>query len=123
MGNLDAVLNQLKEEQRQAQQQIARLEQAIDAIQGLVTNTGSASKQRTVSTVKRPMSEATRRKLSLAQKARWANAKKPSQSVSNTGGSNARPAKRIFSVATRRKLAAAQRARWAKVRTAAKKAA
>jgi hypothetical protein len=58
--------------------------------------------------VKRTMSAAGRRKISLAQKARWAKRASRSQGAE-------RP-KRTLSAAGRRKIAAAQRARWAKVK-------
>jgi hypothetical protein len=51
----------------------------------------------------------TRKRMSLAQKARWAKA---------TG--HAPKPKRTMSASARRKIAAAQRARWAKVRAAKK---
>ncbi len=57
----------------------------------------------------RSMSASARRKISLAQKARWAKAK----------GQAPKP-KRKISLAGRRRIAAAQRARWAKVRTGKK---
>jgi hypothetical protein len=53
----------------------------------------------------RTMSAAARRKISLAQKARWAK----------TRGHASKP-KRTISAAGRKRIAAAQRARWAKVR-------
>jgi len=56
------------------------------------------------------MSAAARRKISLAQKARWAKAK----------GHAPKP-KRTISAAGRKRIAAAQRARWAKVRVQQKK--
>jgi hypothetical protein len=58
----------------------------------------------------RTMSAAARRKISLAQKARWAKAK----------GHEPKP-KRIISAAGRKRIAAAQRARWAKLKAAKKK--
>ena len=58
------------------------------------------------------MSAAARRKISLAQKARWAKAK----------GHAPKP-KRTISVAGKKRIAAAQRARWARVRAEQKKAA
>src|SRR5437899_12864015 len=58
---------------------------------------------------RRTLSAAARRKMSLAQKARWA------RRTLGTEAPTARP-KRTLSVAARRKIAAAQRARWAKVR-------
>src|ERR1022692_2080033 len=49
------------------------------------------------------VSAAARRKMSLAQKARWAK----------NGESSAGKPKRVMSAAARKKIAAAQRARWA----------
>jgi nucleoid-associated protein YgaU len=57
------------------------------------------------------MSAAARRKISLAQKARWAKAK----------GRAPKP-KRTISAAGKKRIAAAQRARWAKVKAQQKKA-
>ena len=51
------------------------------------------------------MSAAARRKISLAQKARWAKAK-----------SHAPKPKRTISAAGKKRIAAAQRARWAKLK-------
>ena len=62
---------------------------------------------------KRIVSAASRRKMALAQKARWAGLRKESQSVSA-------PAKRTMSAAGRKRIAAAQRRRWAKVRAGKK---
>jgi hypothetical protein len=58
----------------------------------------------------RTLSASTRRRMSIAQRARWARAK-----------GRARKPKRTISAAGRRKIAAAQRARWAKVRAQQKK--
>jgi hypothetical protein len=58
---------------------------------------------------RRTMSAAARRKISLAQKARWAKAK----------GRALKP-KRTMSAAGRKRIAAAQRARWAKIRAGKK---
>jgi hypothetical protein len=63
---------------------------------------------------RRQMSASARRRISLAQKARWA------KRSGNTTGSA--PAKRTMSASARRKIAAAQRARWAKVRAGRKAA-
>ncbi len=56
------------------------------------------------------LSAAARRRMSLAQKARWAKAK----------GHASKP-KRKMSAAGRKRIAAAQRARWAKLKAAKKK--
>ena len=60
------------------------------------------------------VSAAARRKMSLAQKARWAKATSP-----NGATSTPKPA-RVMSAAARKKIAAAQRARWAKFRASKK---
>jgi len=57
----------------------------------------------------RTVSASARRRMSLAQKARWA--KRASKNQSTT-----MKTKRTMSASARRKIAAAQRARWAKVR-------
>jgi hypothetical protein len=80
-------------------------------------STGSADTK-----AKRLISAASRRKMALAQKARWANFRKnlqPTAVANTTSPANARGK---ISAAGRKRIAAAQRARWAKVR-AAKKAA
>jgi hypothetical protein len=58
------------------------------------------------------VSASARKRMSLAQKARWAKAK-----------GHAQKAKRTISAAGRKRIAAAQRARWAKVRAQQKKTA
>jgi hypothetical protein len=63
----------------------------------------------------RNLSASARKKMSLAQKARWAK-------TSSTGPVDAVP-KRTMSPAARRKIAAFQRARWAKIKAQQKKAA
>jgi hypothetical protein len=72
----------------------------------------------------RRISAASRRKMALAQKARWAKIRKgpkPIAAAAKTTGST--PVKRTMSASARRKIAAAQRARWAKIRAKQKKAA
>ena len=75
----------------------------VDAALSILGKSNDGSSRRT-------LSASARRRISLAQKARWARAK----------GHTPKP-KRTISTAGRRRIAAAQRARWAKVR--AKKAA
>ena len=100
MANLSGVVQQLKKERDRAQEEVKRLGAALAALTGL--RTGPARKRRT-------LSAAARRKMSLAQKARWARRTLGSQAAT------ARP-KRTMSAAARRKIAAAQRVRWAKVK-------
>jgi len=100
MSNLSGIVKQLKKERDRVERELSGLNAALAAF----VNVYAGSKP------KRKVSAATRRKLSLAQKARWAN------------GQAQRP-KRTISASARRKIAAAQRARWAKVRAQKKKAA
>jgi hypothetical protein len=73
----------------------------VDAALSVLGKLGGGSKH--------TMSAAGRRRISLAQKARWAKTK----------GRAPKP-KRTISVAGRERIAAAQRARWAKVRAGKK---
>lgn len=97
MKHMSVVVQQLKKEREQVQEQLQRIDEALSAL-GSVSSNGTT----------RTMSAAGRRKISLAQKARWAKAK-----------GHAPKAKRTISLAGRRRIAAAQRARWAKLKRAA----
>jgi hypothetical protein len=91
---MSGVVQQLRRERERAQKEIGRIDAALAAL-GSVSSNGAG----------RTMSAAARRKLSLAQKARWAKR-------------TAKP-KRIILAAGRKRIAAAQRARWAKMKRAA----
>ena len=93
MANISAVIAQLKAERERAHKEAQRLDAALAAL----------ASTHTISTRQHTMSAAARRRISIAQKARWAKQRAPKP-------------KRIVSAATRRKLAAVQRARWAKVK-------
>jgi len=95
MGNLSNALQQLRQERKQMQSQVEKLDQAISVIESL---NGSATIQNENQPT-RIISAASRRKMARAQKARWARAKNGSQPV------------------------ATQRAKWAKVKAQEKKAA
>jgi hypothetical protein len=101
MANLSGVVQQLKKAHAEAQGEVKRLGAALAAL-GSLTGRSPARQRRT-------LSAAARRKISLAQKARWA------KRGSNTQKGTTRP-KRTMSAAARRKIAAAQRARWANVK-------
>jgi hypothetical protein len=96
MANVSAVVGQLKQELERAKKEVERFGAALAAL-------GSSSSNGN----RRTMSAAGRRKISLAQKARWAKQK---------GQVKAARPKRIVSATARSKMAAAQQARWAKVR-------
>jgi hypothetical protein len=87
----------------EVEQEIAKLQRVADALRGTES---SQTKSGTTAGTSHRMSAAARRKISLAQKARWAK--------QNASVSSERP-KRTISAASRRKMAAAQKARWAKV--------
>jgi hypothetical protein len=84
-------------------EQIGRLQQARQLLGG-----GSSGTLKGRRRGKGTMSAAARRKISLAQKARWAKKK--------VSGPSGKP-KRTISAASRRRMAAAQKARWAKAKT------
>ena len=104
MADLAGVLKQLEEER-------SRIDQAIRAIGGLVGRNGGGA--RNSKRPKRTLSAAARKKISLAQKARWAKTRR------TAAGTRVH----TMSRAGRNKIAAAQRARWAKSRAQQKKAA
>jgi hypothetical protein len=105
MANFAGVLKELKQERD-------RINHVIEVIGNLVGRAG-AGIQTEPRRSKRTLSAAARRKISLAQKARWAKTRRA-----------AAPTRvRTMSRAARNKIAAAQRARWAKTRAQQKKAA
>src|SRR6202790_2556099 len=117
---LSNALQQLREERKQMQSNVEKLDRAISVIESL---NGSATTQN-ANRPTRIISAASRRKMAQAQRARWARAKNGSQpvvAIAKTAGSA--PVKRTMSTAARRKIAAAQRARWAKAKAQQKKAA
>jgi hypothetical protein len=98
MGHLSIVVQQLKKERERVHKEVQRIDAALAAL-GSVSSNG-ASRSHTISA-------AARRRISLAQKVRWAKQK--------ANGQLAKP-KRTISAAGRRRIAAAQRARWARVK-------
>jgi hypothetical protein len=120
MASLTNALQQLRAERQLAQLHVEKLDQAISVIESL---NGSRS-SRSVSQPTRVVSAASRRKMALAQRARWARIRKEAQPVAGaTKTTGLAIVKRTMSAAARRKIAAAQKTRWAKVRAAQKKAA
>jgi hypothetical protein len=114
MANLNDVLRQLREEHKQAQQHVEKLDKAISVISGLVTRNGSTAALNGAQP-KRFVSAVSRRRMARAQQARWARLRNGSRAAKAPG---ATPTRRILSIAARRKIAAAQRARWARVKAA-----
>lgn len=119
MANLTNALQELRGERSRAQLQVEKLDQAISVIESL--NGSGTSRNGNQPT--RIISAASRRKMALAQKARWARAGKGSQLAVGAGKTNtSAPMKRTMSASARRKIAAAQKTRWAKIRAGQKKA-
>jgi hypothetical protein len=120
MGSLINALQQLRAERREAQLHVEKLDQAISVMESLNASGTSPKTRKSV----RVISATSRRKMALAQKARWAKARKESQPAVGAMKPNRSGAvKRTMSVSARRKIAAAQRARWAKIRSGQKKTA
>jgi len=117
MASLTNALQQLRATRSRAQSELEKLDQAISVIESL----NGSGVSRKANQPKRIISAASRRKMALAQKARWARAGKgshPEKAVSDSA-----PVKRVISAAGRKRIAAATKARWAKFRAAKKKAA
>jgi hypothetical protein len=100
LKGLVSIVAELRAERTNLVNQLRHVDAALSVLGKLNGGSSYTSPRRT-------LSAAARRKISLAQKARWAKvAAKP---------------KRTMSAAARRKIAAAQRARWARVKDQAKK--
>jgi hypothetical protein len=119
MGNLNNALQQLREERKQAQLHVEKLDTAISVIESL-NGSGSFGK---AAQPTRIISQASRRKMAQAQRARWAKARKESQPVKTAKTTDPTPVKHTMSLAARKKIAAFQKARWAKIKAQQKKAA
>jgi hypothetical protein len=102
MARVSGIVKQIKKERDRVERELSGLNAALSAFVRVYKGAKPTGKRRT-------LSASARRKISLAQKARWAKQKaKPHSTMSAAG---------------RRKIAAAQRARWAKVKAQQKKAA
>jgi hypothetical protein len=119
MSNLGNALKELREKRNRARMEIEKLDQIISGIESL---NGTVTLHKPSQLI-RIISAASRRKMALAQRKRWASLRKqPQPAVGSAKTTSSGPAKRTMSAAARKKIAATQRARWAKIR-AAKKAA
>jgi hypothetical protein len=104
MSNLQNALKELREKRSRARMEIEKLDQIISGIESL-NGRGVAVPSKTAQP-KRIISAASRRKMALAQKARWAGLRKKSQPmVAKSTGSA--PAKRKISAVGRKKMAEA----------------
>jgi hypothetical protein len=107
LKGLASIVAELRVERTNLANQLKRVDAALSVL-------GKADVRSSSTKPRRTLSASARKRISLAQKARWA------KRAANDQAGNMKP-KRTMSASARRKIAAAQRARWAKVR--AKKAA
>lgn len=98
LNGLATIVSELRSERTHLVNQLRHVDAALSVLGKVDGGTSYAKPRRT-------LSAAGRKRISIAQQARWA---KP---------------KRSMSASSRRKIAAAQRARWAKVKAQQKKAA
>jgi hypothetical protein len=119
MGNLSSALQELRAERKQAQERVESIDQAISVIESLY---GSGT-VRQANQPTRIISQASRRKMAQAQRARWAKARKESQPAETAKTTASTPVKQTMATAARKKIAAFQRASWAKIKAQEKKAA
>jgi hypothetical protein len=117
LNGLSSIVSELRAERTNLVDELKHVDAALSVL-GKVSggSTHTHAQQPT-----RIISAASRRKMALAQRARWAKSRKESPGAAKTTGSA--PVKRTMSLSARRKIAAAQRARWAKVKVAQRKAA
>ena len=109
MPSLGNALQELRKDRSATQLRLEKLDQIISGIESL-NGTGAATRGETTQP-KRIVSAASRRKMALAQKARWAGIRKASQPAAGSA-----PAKRTMSAAAQRKISLVQKARWAKLK-------
>jgi hypothetical protein len=120
MANLISALRQLRDERNHAQAQVEKLNHAITVIEGLAGRSYAASRGNRRG--RGSLSAAARRRISEAQRRRWARRKR--RAVRRVAGLKAvSGGRKPLSAAGRRKIAAAQRARWARYRSQHKAAA
>jgi len=72
MTNIDKALDRLREERREAQNQVQKLGEAITVLEKLTRSSLGLASVSSTNRTKRVLSAAGRRRISLAQKARWA---------------------------------------------------
>ena len=72
MTNIAKAIDRLREERRDAQHQVQKLGEAITVLEKLTRGSGATLHSGATHRTKRVLSAAGRRRISLAQKARWA---------------------------------------------------
>ena len=72
MTSMAKAIVRLREEHREAQKQVKKLAEAISILEKLTRGGGASARGRVPHRAKRVLSAAGRKRISLAQKARWA---------------------------------------------------
>ena len=121
LNGLSSIVVELRAERTNLVNELKHIDAALSVL-GKVSGGSFHTKANQGTT--RIVSASSRRKMALAQRARWAKVRKESKPVPVAAKiTGAAPVKRTMSPSARRKIAAAQRARWAKVKGQRKKAA
>src|SRR5262245_16983834 len=109
MVNFKEIVQKMVRERDSMQAEIDKLDQAISALQSLAGNSSVAPRK------KPGMSAQARRRISQAQKKRWAKTKQANNAAGNSGKTKPK-----ISAQGLRNIVEGQRRRWAKVRATAK---
>jgi len=109
LKGLAFIVSELRAERTNLVNQLRHVDAALSVL-------GKSNGRSSYTKPRRTLSASARKRISLAQKARWA------KRATNVQAGKAKP-KRTMSASARRKIAAAQRARWAKVKAQQKKSA
>jgi hypothetical protein len=81
MTSIAKTIVRLREEHREAQKQVQKLEEAISILEQLTRSGGATVHVRAPRRARRKLSAAGRRRISLAQKARWAKIRQASKAA------------------------------------------
>jgi hypothetical protein len=81
MTGIAKTIVRLREEHREAQKQVQKLEEAISILEQLTRSGGTTVHARAPRRARRKLSAAGRRRISLAQKARWAKIRQASKAA------------------------------------------
>jgi hypothetical protein len=111
LKGLASIVSELKVERANLANQLRHVDAALTVLGKVNGGTSYTRPGRT-------LSASARKRISLAQRARWVKVRNGSKPAGV-----AAPAKRTLSISARKKIAAAQRARWARVKAGTKKAA
>jgi hypothetical protein len=109
LKGLESIVTELRAERGHLVNNLRHVDAALAVLGKLEEGKFATESRSTVSIT-------SRRRMAVAQKARWARVKGHSQGASSGSSGTSRPARRL-SEATRRKIAAAQRARWARLKS------